>query len=75
MAKSSRGSRQGAQSGSRAKGESKGGSGRKPGRPQDARYELKGAARKQARDTPCIARGRHDKDCICGGTGWIKTIK
>ena len=74
MAKSSRGSRQGAQKGERAKSDSKGGSG-KPGRPSKDKYELRGAARKQAVDTPCIARGKHGKDCICGGTGKIKTIK
>lgn len=74
MARNSRGSRQGAQKGERAKSSSKG-TGSKPGRPQGDKYELKGAARRQAKDTPCIARGKHDKDCICGGTGFIKTIK
>ena len=74
MAKSSRGSRQGAQKGERAKSEGRGGRDR-AGRPQGDKYELKGAARRQAVDTPCIARGKHDKDCICGGTGKIKTIK
>ena len=30
---------------------------------------------KQMVETACISRGPHDKSCLCGGTGKIKTLK
>jgi hypothetical protein len=40
-----------------------------------SKYKLSEKDRKEAKDTPCISRPPHDKDCLCGGTGWIKSTK
>jgi hypothetical protein len=73
MARNTRGSSQGAQKGSRAKGEPKGGRGRAGRRTGDKYTAL--PPKTKTEETPCIARGRHGKDCICGGTGKIRTVK
>lgn len=72
MARNQRGARQGAQQGRRAKseGKEKGRGGRKP----TGRYDALPPKTKTV-ETDCIARGNHDKSCICGGTGKIKTVK
>jgi hypothetical protein len=71
MARNQRGQRQGAQQGSRAKGAGKGGD-PKPGKP--SRYS--GTARVRGAEWgPCPARGKHDRDCICGGTGRVQVSK
>ena len=56
-------------------GRGKGQEPRRGGRRQEHKATLTEKQAKQAEDTPCLARGKHEADCICGGTGWIKTIK
>lgn len=57
--------------GSRASSGSRAGGG-KAGRKPDYKYPLKGKAARAAEDVPCPARGKHDADCICSGTGKVK---
>lgn len=73
MAKNSRGSRRGAQQGKRAGREGAKETGR-GGRKPTGRYDAL-PPRTKTVETDCIARGPHDKSCICGGTGKIKTVK
>jgi hypothetical protein len=73
MAKTPRGGKSGAIGGKRAgggSGKEKGRGGRKP----TGRYDALPPKTKTV-ETDCIARGPHDKSCICGGTGKIKTVK
>lgn len=61
--------------GSRA-GRGKGQEGKRSGRQPQFKAKLTEKQEKQAEDTPCPARVKvHGPDCICSGTGWIKTIK
>jgi hypothetical protein len=75
MAKTPRGGKRGAIGGKKATGKPADGKG-KGGRKSTGQYNaLSPSAKQQVQMRDCIARGPHDKNCICNGTGKIKTIK
>jgi hypothetical protein len=49
--------------------------------PNSSRRALPGQSKPEPKvqkyglETPCIARGNHGKDCICGGTKNIRTVR
>jgi hypothetical protein len=71
MARNDRGARRDAIGGRRATSSGR----KKADRSQAEKYKLHGAAAREAEDVPCPSRSRHDKSCICGGTGTVKGTK